>query len=111
MPKEKKLKGVQDLACPATAVAIHPELQDFLGYAMSKLAMRVRSRMDELVSRYGIVAPQCGILKMLHRVGPMTQVELGSYMMIDKATMVRFLDGLEELGLAVRSTHDSDRRA
>lgn len=112
MAKEKKLKGVQaSTVYTPCAVSIHPELQDFIGYSMMKLAMGVRARMDELVARYGVVAPQCGILKMLHRVGPMTQVELGKYMMIDKATMVRFLDGLEEKGLAVRTTHESDRRA
>jgi DNA-binding MarR family transcriptional regulator len=93
------------------AVGIHPELKDFLGYSLTKIGFRIRHRMEEILAPEGLVAPQCGILRLLERVGPQTQVDLGQHMLIDKATMVRMLDGLESLGLAVRKEHAEDRRA
>lgn len=93
------------------SVAIHPGLKDFVGYACAKLGFRIRQRMEELLVGEGLVAPQAGILRLLQTVGPMTQVELGQHMLIDKATMVRMLDGLEERGYAVRNEHAEDRRA
>lgn len=93
------------------AVSIHPELKDFVGYSLTKLGFRIRHRMEEILAPEGIVAPQAGIMRLLEKVGPLTQVELGQYMLIDKATMVRMLDGLEDLGLAVRKEHAQDRRA
>ncbi|RZA00499.1 MAG: MarR family transcriptional regulator, partial [Proteobacteria bacterium] len=95
----------------ACAVGIHPELKDFLGYSLTKVGFRIRQRMEEILAPEGLVAPQCGILRLLERVGPLTQVDLGQHMLIDKATMVRMLDGLEDLGLAVRREHAEDRRA
>lgn len=93
------------------AVNIHPGLRDFVGYSLTKLGFRIRQRMEELLASDRLVAPQCGILRLLQNVGPMTQVELGQHMLIDKATMVRMIDGLEELGFAVRKEHAVDRRA
>jgi len=93
------------------AMAIHPSLKDFVGYALTKLGFRIRQRMEELLQSDAIVAPQAGILRLLQSEGPMTQVEIGQHLLIDKATMVRMLDGLEEQGFAVRKEHAEDRRA
>lgn len=90
---------------------IHPTLQNYAGYCLSKAAMRGRSLVDSELKAYGVVAPQYGILSMLANVGSMTQVELGGYMAIDKATMVRMLDGLEELGYLKRVAQAEDRRS
>ncbi len=90
---------------------IHPEMKDFLGYCLFKLALRIRTHINESVAKYEIVAPQCAILSLIDSHGPLTQVEIGAFLGIDKATMVRFLDGLEENGFVVRETHAKDRRA
>lgn len=90
---------------------IHPAMRPFVGYCMAKIAFQFRARMDEGLAGYGIVAPQCGMMALLHKVGPMTQIELGGYLAIDKATMVRFLDDLEEKKWLVRVTDPKDRRA
>src|SRR6185437_7126454 len=74
---------------------IHPELLKYVGYCFHKAALRMRSKIDAQLSPQGIVAPQFGMLALLEIQGPMTQNELGAYMKIDKATMVRLVDGLE----------------
>ena len=71
----------------------------------------MRSQVDFKFSEFGVIAPQFGILTMLKLVGPMTQVELGNFMAIDKATMVRLLDGLEEKKYLTRVGQVGDRRA
>lgn len=86
-------------------------MRQFTGYCLYKVAVRLRSRMDELLKDLGLVAPQCGMLALLNRVGPMTQIELGNHMAIDKATMVRFLDGLQKKKLITRIENSKDRRA
>lgn len=86
-------------------------MRQFTGYCLYKVAVRLRSRMDEMLEDLGLVAPQCGMLALLNRVGPMTQIELGNHMAIDKATMVRFLDGLERKKLITRVENSKDRRA
>ncbi len=90
---------------------IHPSMGEFLGYCLYKLAIRFRSNMDQGFAKHHLLAPQAGMLTLLQKSGSMTQVELGSYLAIDKATMVRFLDDLENKKLLVRKPHISDKRA
>lgn len=108
---EKKMAAAPAPAVSPCGIRIHPELKDFVGYSLTKLGFSIRQRMEVSLASENLVAPQCGILRLLERVGPMTQVELGQYMLIDKATMVRMLDGLEDMGFAVRKEHAEDRRA
>lgn len=86
-------------------------MKNYTGYCFYKLAMRFRSMVDEELESHQVVAPQFGILAMLNEVGSMTQVELGNYMAIDKASMVRLLDGLEKKGYLIRGNLAGDRRA
>lgn len=106
-----KTKRAQAKEAALPKFNIHPEMRSYVGYCLFKMGLRYRSLMDSRLERHGLVAPQCGILSLLDRVGPMTQVELGGYILIDKATMVRMLDGLEEKKLLVRVTDPKDRRA
>ena len=73
--------------------------------------MRLRAGFDRRVQKYGLVAPMFLMLKLLKIEGKMTQVELGAYMAVDKATMVRMIDALEERKYLNRVQHDRDRRA
>lgn len=90
---------------------IHPAMREFIGYCIYKLAIRFRAQTDAGFSSYRLVAPQSGILNLLYNVGTMTQIELGGYLAIDKATMVRFIDDLENKKYLVRTTCQQDRRA
>ncbi len=46
--------------------------------------------------KQGLVSPQFGILRLLQLLGPMSQITLGQDLGIDKASMVKFIDGIEK---------------
>jgi len=90
---------------------LHRAMKDYLGYCLMKLSLQIRTRVEQELAQFDMVAPQAGILVMLSQLGPLTQVQLGRLMCIDKASMVRFLDGLESRGYVHRQSHPEDRRA
>src|SRR4051812_23008777 len=97
---------------PPTLIGkIHPELRKYVCYCLYKSAMRWKSMFDETLADHNLVAPQFGILVLLDLEGLMTQNELASYMAMDKATMVRMIDILEDKKWVLRVQNKEDRRA
>lgn len=90
---------------------VHPALKQYFGYALFKTAMRMKTKMADLVGPYGMIPAQIGIIMILKESGPMNQMTLGESMGVDKATMVKLIDGLEEQKLIKRTTSPEDRRA
>jgi DNA-binding MarR family transcriptional regulator len=107
----KSRKSSLETVPPDCPVKIHPHLTTYIGYCLHKVALRLRANLDARAARFGMVSPQYGMLVILSLEGVMKQNELGSYMAMDKATMVRMLDGLEDLGYIRRRPSDEDRRA
>ncbi len=105
------MKRTSLLSIPEPSAKLHPYLKNYLGYCFYKAAARIRGKVDRRLAEFGVVAPQFGMLIILQQAGGMTQGELGSFMDIDKATMVRMIDGLETKGFLTRTTTKSDRRA
>lgn len=97
--------------CAATPHKLHPQLMNNVCYGFFKVAMRMRGRMDESLKPYQMITPQYAMLRILNIEGRMTQVELGTYLAMDKATMVRMLDSLEELKYVKRVQSEKDRRS
>jgi len=93
-----------------TSVA-NPFLCQYLSYCLEKTALKLRTRLQIVWEKNGFIGPQLGILSLLIRMGALNQMELGQQMRIDKASMVKFLDGLENLGLIKRVNDPHDRRA
>ena len=89
---------------------IHPAMKDHVGYCIYKLGQKIRQDFEEKLQHIGLLSPQAGILTLLDKVGAMSQADLGQYMAIDKATMVRFIDRLEDLGYIERVAGKNDRR-
>lgn len=89
---------------------VHPTLQAYLGYCLYKAALTHRSKLDEALSDYGLIGPQLGLLCLLHSHGTCSQGDLGESMSIDKATMVKLLDGLESQEFVKREGNPHDRR-
>lgn len=104
-------KRKNDASPPPISPKVHPLLKKHTGYCLAKAAARFRALFDQALIPYGLIAPQVGLLSLLSEIGPVNQVELGQSLGIDKATMVRLIDGLESRGYLVRVAEKTDRRA
>ena len=89
---------------------VHPVLKNYFGYCFYKAAMRFKVMMDERTSQHGITTTQLGILRILEDVGGMAQNTLGNGMGIDKASMAKWIDQLDQMKLVSRIEHSADRR-
>lgn len=85
-------------------------LRQRLGYCLYKSAMRLRALLDETFREDGLITPQFGIISLLISSGPLSQIDIGQTMTVDKATMVKLIDSLELLNLVRRTPHAEDRR-
>lgn len=92
------------------ADVVHPNLRNYFGYCLYKSAARLRLSLDKALAKHGLVAPQLGILRLLEWDGPTSQIQLGRLLGIDKATMVKWIDGLERQGSVLRAGSGKDRR-
>jgi DNA-binding MarR family transcriptional regulator len=111
--KRKTKKPNPILSPPVVYVSpkLHPFLKQYMGYCFYKAAGHIRSQVDQQLAPFGVIAPQFAILNVLQNLGPLTQGELGHHMAIDKATMVRMIDGLEAKKFVTRVKSKTDRRA
>jgi DNA-binding MarR family transcriptional regulator len=110
--KTSKVRKSENLLIedPGACLTVHPHLKQYTGYCFYKAAAKFRSIVDEHLSPLGVIAPQFGILSLLAHTGSVTQVELGKFMAIDKATMVRLIDLLEDKKYLKRISQSLDRR-
>ncbi|MGE3260681.1 MAG: MarR family winged helix-turn-helix transcriptional regulator [Bacteriovoracia bacterium] len=112
-PKHKKTVASVSEFCSlgfSSDTVVHPNLKNYFAYCLYKSAARMKAMLDQALTGEGMVTSQLGILRILEGDGPMSQVELGGSMGIDKATMVKLLDGLESDGLVLRKGSGGDRR-
>ncbi|MGZ3692864.1 MAG: MarR family winged helix-turn-helix transcriptional regulator [Bdellovibrionota bacterium] len=89
---------------------VNPHLKNYFGYCLYKSAARMKAMLELALVDHGLVTSDLGILRILEAGGPLSQVELGGSMGIDKATMVKLIDGLEEKKLVERKGSGGDRR-
>lgn len=72
--------------------------------------MRSKAMLDEALKPYGLLTYQFAVLRVLKYSGPLSQIVICNDLSIDKASMVRFLDGLENLKYISRTPDKEDRR-
>jgi len=89
---------------------VHPKLSVYFSYCLYKSAMKLRSSINLALLEHDLISPQLGILYLLHEEGAKSQVDLGNCLAIDKATMVKLVDGLEKMKWIKREGSSSDRR-
>lgn len=112
MAKNTCLNKVQlTEAIKSEDIFVHPVLLDSLSYCLVKSGQIIRSCIDELLEDYNLVAPHLSVLILLINVGEINQLSLGEMMGIDKATMVKLIDALENQTLVERIVDKNDRRA
>lgn len=74
---------------------------------LGQVAYRVS---EDRMAALGLRVRHYSVLQALVDNGPMSQLELGTHLRIDAATMVSTLDHLEQTGLATRARDPRDRR-
>jgi DNA-binding MarR family transcriptional regulator len=89
---------------------LHPALIPNFGYCYTKTAMKFRKMFADELAAAGVQLPQQGLMIVLSKAGPMNQISLGEEMGIDKATMVKIIDQMEDSGFVRRNSDPSDRR-
>ena len=87
--------------------AVGVEIGQLLAGAHKRAARRFAGALAPL----GIDGRLFGVLNTLGRLGPSTQARLVTELDGDKSTMMRSVDELEAMGLAVRQAVPGDRRA
>jgi DNA-binding MarR family transcriptional regulator len=81
------------------------------GYLLGRATDLSRDYFEMLVKPLGIGRRHFGVLAALGEEKPLSQVEMGDRLSIDRNTMVLLLDDLEKKGLVTRRRDPSDRRA
>jgi DNA-binding MarR family transcriptional regulator len=85
--------------------------QPELGLLLRLAHQRAAKAFSEALRGLNIEGRHYGVLLTLARSGPLTQSQLIGELNSDKSSMVRAVDDLEQLGLAVRRPVPGDRRA
>jgi DNA-binding MarR family transcriptional regulator len=71
------------------------------------------SRLNELLEPFDLTFPRYEALMLLHfsRNGSLPLGKIGERLQVHRTSVTNTIDGLERLGLARRTPHESDRRA
>ncbi len=83
----------------------------YTGFLVAKAHQRLFVMFNEECQKLNLEVPCPGILHLLEENGPMSQQQLGKVLRIDRTTMVKLVDMLEERKYARRKDHPEDRRA
>ena len=98
-------------ATRAKSAPLPPSLSVWTGYLLGRAAQQCRSHFDALAEPLGIHGRHFAVLAVLGEGKPMSQVEMGERLGIDRNTMVLLLDDLEGRDLVTRRRDPRDRRA
>lgn len=77
---------------------------------MLTLTRKVRTLFDARTSLHGLTYARARILLHLYTCEPPTQAELAEAMEVERPTMARLIDSMEEGGLVRREVSSEDRR-
>lgn len=92
---------------------VHPGLKSFFGYSLHKSGLILRGMMENhpLLLENELSGLHCGILYILKTGAVANQLTLGTELGIDKATIVKIIDKLEDQKLVKRVVDPKDRRS
>src|SRR5580765_2841540 len=90
---------------------IREDLSRNFGFILNDVARLLRTAFDRRVKSLGLTRSQGWVLNHLFRNDGVTQSELADILEVEKATLGRLLDRLEQKGWVRREGHAGDRRA
>lgn len=85
--------------------------QPWLGYLLNQTAARLRLATQDALRPLGLTPPMIRALEAIAADQPLTQVQLGARVGMDRTTIVHIVDRFETLGYARRSVSATDRRS
>lgn len=91
--------------------AFADDLRPFIGFLISKAAQSIVAEVDISIAEFGITSRHYGIMLILSRESGLQQITIGEKLKIDRTTMVKLVDTLEEVGFVERHRDPNDRRA
>jgi DNA-binding MarR family transcriptional regulator len=83
---------------------------DWLGFLLNTLGERLRVQTYAALEPFGLAARDLGALEAVAAFGPMSQVELGRNIGMDRTSVVQLVDRLQAAGWWVRAQSPTDRR-
>lgn len=89
---------------------VPPALANSVGFLLNEAAIVIREMDEVALTALGINPRSLGILMTIRQEGSQSQQVIGRLHRIDRTTMVKLTDALEQRGLVVRAVHKSDRR-
>jgi DNA-binding MarR family transcriptional regulator len=98
-------------AMRSKSAPLPPSLSVWTGYLLSRAAQQCRCYFDALTEPLGIHGRHFSVLAVLGEEKPLSQVEMGERLGIDRNTMTLLLDDLEARRLVTRRRDPRDRRA
>ena len=108
--KKIPMAGCQPTIVYSNLSQTHPALEKYLGFLFHRVALIYRSEMIERLSKLKIQGPHFAILSMIEHTPSITQNQLCNETDIDKASMVKLTDHLQDLKLIERKEAATDRR-
>lgn len=90
---------------------IREDLSRNFGFILNDVARLMRTAFDRRVKALGLTRSQWWVLNHLFRNDGATQSELAEILEVEKATLGRLLDRMEQKGWVRREGHAGDRRA
>lgn len=90
---------------------IREDLSRNFGFILNDVARLMRTAFDRRVKALGLTRSQWWVLNHLFRNDGVTQSELADILEVEKATLGRLLDRMEQKGWVRREEHAGDRRA
>lgn len=89
----------------------NPELDRSLGFLLHDISRLLRRSFDARARALGLTRSQWSVLIHLYRNEGITQTALADILEVEKITLCRMLDRLEDADWVERRAHPSDRRA
>lgn len=90
---------------------LREDLSRNFGFILNDVARLMRTTFDRRVKALGLTRSQWWVLNHLFRNDGATQSELADILEVEKATLGRLLDRMEQKGWVRREGHAGDRRA
>ncbi len=86
------------------------KLEESFGFNISKVAQRMDARFSKSLEVFDINSRDYGILLTILNYSPLTQIQVGELMAVDRTTIGQLIDSLETKGLLRRQKNPKDRR-